>query len=214
MMQIYLTAGFKCPFCKCLAHIEIAKECDTVICPYCDVPMYERYSKTNVENALKDTDELTREKMELSLLMDVPENIHPHFDFHKEEEDSWNFENIVDYVALSDSDEDKLVKERIKTLHNAYYNKKTISDYDKSLQGLDDSHILSDDNSKGNDSLEEEWAENNSSEVQSERIISISSSDDSLGYSCSDNYEDMTSTDGSNGVDASDKEENIEQDET
>ncbi|XP_044765214.1 uncharacterized protein LOC123321596 [Coccinella septempunctata] len=177
MMQIYLTPGYKCPLCGCVAHIEMEKEYDIVTCPYCDVPMYERYSSKNVQNALEKTDVLTRRKMELSLMKDVPKNIDMCFDGDVEEDDTLDVvENAVDYLAVSDSDEEEINKERMTSLYNELFDvNKTSSDRTEMIDDLEGLNAQQNDHKGGN--YNDETREDDSSEDQAKED---DSSDDQL----------------------------------
>ncbi|XP_045463448.1 uncharacterized protein LOC123673071 [Harmonia axyridis] len=160
MMQIYLTPGFKCPFCNCVAHIEMAKEFDIVICPYCDVPMYKRYCPENVQNALGETDELTKQKMELSLQADIPEQVC----YDVSETENVSVEDL-EYLALTDSDEEENIEEGMNPMNLQCPLNENL-DVTENQEGYEDSFSRTVDQSKLNDISDEELKEFESSDEQ------------------------------------------------
>lgn len=39
LMPLDFNDGYKCPFCKCIAHAKLKEEVDMLLCPYCDIGM-------------------------------------------------------------------------------------------------------------------------------------------------------------------------------
>ncbi|KAK9878007.1 hypothetical protein WA026_020219 [Henosepilachna vigintioctopunctata] len=124
MMQIFLIPGFKCCFCKCVAHPEIAKEMDVVTCPYCDIPMDQVYSCEKFESILNKVDDRLKEKLEYVFQKDVPEK-----PLIKVPEDS-NIEQIslehmddsdVNYLALTDSEDEESATEKINFIRSKFF---------------------------------------------------------------------------------------------
>ncbi|KAJ8925213.1 hypothetical protein NQ315_001399 [Exocentrus adspersus] len=100
MMPIFLVPGYKCPFCKALAHKEIEKQQDVFLCPYCDVPM-EKLCTPQTSSALEDGERVTSTCFEDCLKEEVS--------FSDVEE------NENEYLVLSDDEEEP--GEKLKELY-------------------------------------------------------------------------------------------------
>jgi hypothetical protein len=106
LIPINVTPGYKCSFCKCVVSKEMDREYYPIFCPYCDIPMKRRCFDKKHKKNIEDISETS--KLDESFPSDcsndcVKEEIH----FSDIEE------NSVDYLVLTDSEEerDDLVKE-------------------------------------------------------------------------------------------------------
>ncbi|EEZ99572.2 hypothetical protein TcasGA2_TC001557 [Tribolium castaneum] len=109
LMPLNLTPGYKCPFCKCVVSKEIDKEYYPIFCPYCDIPMKRRCFDRKYKKSTDDASETT--KLEDIITSEcssdcLQENIH----FSDIEE------NTVDYIVLTDSEDEK--EDSVKELYS------------------------------------------------------------------------------------------------
>lgn len=119
MMPIMLIPGYKCEFCHCVAHPEIAKEMSIVICPYCDYPMDQVYSLEMTEKKLKETSENLRNNTRIALGSDIPENplIQCLSDCMQDKLNVNDIEdNTVEFVTISDEEDEEALNEKRKIM--------------------------------------------------------------------------------------------------
>ncbi|RZC36699.1 TFIIIC delta domain containing protein [Asbolus verrucosus] len=113
LMPIYITPGYKCPFCKCVVSKEMDREYYPIFCPYCDVPMKRRCFDKKYKKITEDTletinpDEVVISECNNDCLKD---EIH----FSDIEE------NTVDYIVLTDSEDER--DESVKELYSRIKN--------------------------------------------------------------------------------------------
>ncbi|KAL3275372.1 hypothetical protein HHI36_020139 [Cryptolaemus montrouzieri] len=124
MMQIFLVPGFKCPLCKCVAHPEIAKETDVVICPYCDIPMDQIYSHEKVKNIVSNANMKLKDKLTFALKDSIPETPYVEHPIDSITENI-SLEDIedsqVEYLALTDSEDEESIAEKSNYLRNKFF---------------------------------------------------------------------------------------------